>query len=59
MSTSDGKISFPFLNLNVVPKNLAQKEFACIPQIKWVGVIIIEIERKLIHFSSDVFVAVS
>ena len=42
----------------MVPRNSAQKEFACIWQSKRDGVIAIEIERTQIHFLSDVFVAV-
>ena len=48
-----------FLTLNMVLRNLAQKEFACIWQSKWLGVIVIEIERTQIHFLSEVFVAVA
>ena len=51
---------FLFLNLNMILRNSAQKEFACIWQSKWVGVIAIEIKKKphkIIHFLSDVFVA--
>ena len=49
----------PFLNLNMIFRNSAQKDFANIWQSKWVGVIAIEIERMEIHFLSDVFVAVT
>ena len=43
----------------MVLRNSGKKEFTCIWQSKWVGVIAIEIEKKtqLIHFLSDVFVA--
>ena len=43
----------------MVLSNSFQKEFACIWQSKWVGVIGIEIERTQIHFLKDVFVAVA
>ena len=47
------------VNLNVVLRNSAQKECACIWQSKPVGVIAIQIERThWIHLLSDVFVAV-
>ena len=45
--------------LNIVLRNSAQKEFPYIWQSKWVGIIIIEIERTQIHFLSDFFVAVA
>ena len=47
------------VNLNVVLRNSAQKECACIWQSKPVGVIAIQIERThWIHLLSDVFVVV-
>ena len=36
-----------------------KNEFVCIWRSKWVGVIVIEIERTQIHFWIDVFVAVA
>ena len=50
---------FLSLNLNVVVRNSAPKEFACIWQRTRVEIIRIEIERTQIHFLSDVFVAVA
>ena len=52
--TRDGWIFFLFLHLNMVVRNSAQKEFACIWHSKWVWVIAIEIERTQILFLSDV-----
>ena len=46
-------------NLNVVVRNSAPKEFACIWQRTRVEIIRIEIERTQIHFLTDVFVAVA
>ena len=43
----------------MVDRNSAPEEFACIWQSKWVGIITIETEKMWIHFSCDVFVAVS
>ena len=50
---------FLSLNLIVVVRNSAPKEFACIWQRTRVEIIRIEIERTQIHFLSDVFVAVA
>ena len=57
-ATSD-KIFFLFMNLDMVDRNSAPEEFACIWQSKRVGIITIETEKMWIHFSWDVFVAVS
>jgi len=48
-----------FMNLDMVDSNSAPEEFACIWQSKRVGIITIETEEMWIHFSCDVFVAVS
>ena len=48
-----------FMNLDMVDRNSAPEEFACIWQSKRVGIITIETEKMWIHFSCDVFVAVS
>ena len=53
------KIFFLFMNLDMVDRNSAQEEFACIWQSKWVGVITIETEKIWVHSSCDVFVVVS
>ena len=50
---------FLSLNLNVVVRNSAPKEFACIWQRTRVEIILIETERTQIHFLRDVFVAVA
>ena len=47
------------MNLDMVDRNSAPEEFACIWQSKRVGIITIETEKMWIHFSCDVFVAVS
>ena len=44
-----------FMNLDMVNRNSAPEEFACIWQSKWVGIIAIETEKMWIHFSCDVF----
>ena len=55
------KFFFLSLNLDMVVRNAASEEFACIIlwQSKWVEKIGIEIERTRIHFLADVFVAVA
>ena len=51
-------LSLSELQLNMVLRDSAQKEFACIWQSKWVGVIAREIEKTKIHsVLSGVFVA--
>ena len=45
--------------LDMVDRNSAPEEFACIWQSKRVEITIIETEKMWIHFSCDVFVAVS
>ena len=45
--------------LNMVVRNSAPEEFACISQSKRTGNTAIEIERTQIHFLSKVFVAVA
>ena len=52
-------IFFLFTNLDKADKNSAPEEFACIWQSKRVGIITIETEKMQIHFSCDVFVAVT
>ena len=47
------------MNLDMVDRKSAPEEFACIWQSKRVGIITIETEKMWIHFSCDVFVAVS
>ena len=44
---------------DMVDGNSAPEEFTCIWQSKRVGIIMIETEKMWIHFSCDVFVAVS
>ena len=59
---NNGRLNFNFflfLNLNMVLRNSAQKEFACIWRSKWVEVIAIEIKRTQIPFLRDFFVAVA
>ena len=41
-------------NLDMVDRNSAQEEFACIWQSKWVGIITIETEKMWVHSSCDV-----
>ena len=53
------KIFFLFMNLNMADRNSAPEDFACIWQSKQGGIITTETEKMWIHFSSDVFVAVS
>ena len=48
-----------FMNLDMVDRNSAPEEFACIWQSKWVGIITIETEKMWVHSSCDVFVVVS
>ena len=48
-----------FMNLDMVDRNSAPEEFACIWQSKWVGIITIEIENIWVHPSCDVFVVFS
>ena len=48
-----------FMNLDMVDRNSAPEEFACIWQSERVGIITIKTEKIRIHFSCDVFVAVS
>ena len=43
----------------MVDRNSAPKEFACIWQSKWAGIITIEIEKTRIHFSSNAFLTIS
>ena len=50
---------FLSLNFNVVVRNSAPKEFACIWQRTRVEIILIETERTQIHFLREVFVAVA
>ena len=57
-ATSD-KIYFLFMNLDMVDRNSAPEEFACIWQSERVGIITIKTKKMRIHFSCDVFVAVS
>ena len=45
-----------FMNLDMVDRNSAPEEFACIWQSKWVGIITIETEKMWVHSSCDVFV---
>ena len=45
--------------LNMVVRNSAPEEFACISQSKRTGNTAIEIDRTQIHFLSNVFVAVA
>ena len=47
------------MNLDMVDRNSAPEELACIWQSKRVGIITIETEKMWIHFSCDVFVSVS
>ena len=47
------------MNLDMVDRKSAPEEFACIWQSKRVGIITIETGKMWIHFSCDVFVAVS
>ena len=47
-----------FMNLDIVDRNSAPEEFACIWQSKRIGIITIETEKMWIRFSCDVFVAV-
>ena len=44
-----------FMNLDMVDRNSAPEEFACIWQSKRVGIITIETEKMWIHFLCDVF----
>ena len=46
-----------FMNLDMVDRNSAPEEFACIWQSKRVGIIIIETEKMWIHFSCEVAVS--
>ena len=48
-----------FMNFDMVDRNSAPEEFACIWQSKRVGIITIETEKMWIHFSCAVFVTVS
>ena len=43
----------------MVPWNSTSGEFAFNRQSKWIGILAIKTERKPIHFSSDVLVAVA
>ena len=52
-------LDFLSLNLNVVVRNSAPEEFACIWQRTRVEIILIETERTQIHLLRDVFVAVA
>ena len=57
--TSDEKIQFLFLYLDMVPRNSTLGGFANIWQSKWVGIIPIKTERTQIHFLSDILIAVA
>ena len=57
--TSDDKIQFLFLYLDMVPRNSTPGGFANIWQSKWVGIIAIKTERTQIHFLSDILIAVA
>ena len=48
-----------FMNLDMVDRNSAPEDFACIWQSEWVGIITIETEKIWVHSSCDVFVVVS
>ena len=52
--TSDDKIQFLFLYLDMVPRNSTPGGFANIWQSRWVGIIAIKTERTQIHFLSDI-----
>ena len=53
------KFYFPRLNLDIVPWNSTLGVFACIKRTKWVGIITIKTEITLIHWLSNVVVAVT
>ena len=57
--TSDNKIQFLFLYLDMVPRNSTPGGFAYIWQSKWVGIIAIKTERTQIHFLSDILITVA
>ena len=52
--TSDDKIQFLFLYLDMVPRDSTPGGFANVWQSKWVGIIAIKTERTQIHFLSDI-----
>ena len=52
------KFSF-LMNLDMVDRNSAPEEFACIWQSKWVGIITIETDKMWVQSSCDVFVVVN
>ena len=57
--TSDDKIQFLFLYLDMVNRNSTPGGFANIWQSKWVGIIAIKTERTQIHFLSDILFPVA
>ena len=57
--TSDDKIQFLFLYLDMVNRNSTPGGFANIWQSKWVGIIAIKTERTQINFLSDILIAVA
>ena len=57
--TSDDKIQFLFLHLDMVPRDSTPGGFANVWQSKWVGIITMKTERTQIHFLSDFLIAVA
>ena len=57
--TSDDKIQFLSLYLDMVYRNSTPGGFANIWQSKWVGIIAIKTERTQINFLSDILIAVA
>ena len=57
--TSDDKIQFLFLYLDMVPRDSTPGGFANVWQSKWVGIITMKAERTQIHFLSDILIAVA